>query len=416
MEGTPFGRYRLLDLLGRGGMGEVHRAYDTATNRTVALKVLPAQWVDDPQFQERFRREADSAARLTDPHVIPIHGYGEINGRLYVDMRLVEGSDLQSLLANGPLPPARAVKIIEQVAAALNSAHKAGVVHRDVKPSNILVTEHDFAYLIDFGIARAAEGTRITRAGYALGTWGYMAPERFDTDQDPDHRSDIYALTCLLHECLTGQQPFPGNSLPRQYAGHTFSPPPCPSAIQPNVPRGFDPVIAKGMAKKPEQRYKTALELAQAASAALTASHIPAPTPPPSPAPTPPPRPMPPPRPTPSPPGYWSAPSQPSHWASPRPVPPSTYPVPPRSAAGNGLGTAAMVTGVIALLTSLFIVGIIPGIMAVILGFQALRRVRRGQANNNNVAVAALVLGSVAIAFGLVILALYIIGVTTTPS
>src|SRR6185312_7053681 len=155
VEGTPFGRYRLVSVLGRGGMGEVWRAHDTATDRTVAVKLLPPQLVDDDTYVQRFRREAHAAARLNSPHVIPIHDYGEIDGRLYVDMRLIEGRDLQSVLADGPLEPARAVRIIEQVAKALQAAHRVGLVHRDVKPSNILLDEDDFAYLIDFGIARA---------------------------------------------------------------------------------------------------------------------------------------------------------------------------------------------------------------------------------------------------------------------
>ena len=150
MEGTPFGRYRLLVLLGRGGMGEVWRAFDTATDRVVAVKVLPEALASDPVFEQRFRREAFAAAGLTDPHVVPIHNFGDIDGRLYVDMRLIEGRDLQSLLADGPTEPARAVWIIDQVASALHAAHRIGLVHRDVKPSNILVTEDDFAYLIDF--------------------------------------------------------------------------------------------------------------------------------------------------------------------------------------------------------------------------------------------------------------------------
>ena len=159
VEGTPFGRYRLEELLGRGGMGEVWRAFDTATDRTVAIKLLPPQLADDDTFVQRFRREAEAAARLNNPHVIPIHTYGEIDGRLYVDMRLIEGRDLQEVLAGGPLEPGRAVRIIEQVAKALHAAHKIGLVHRDVKPSNILLDEDDFAYLIDFGIARGADET-----------------------------------------------------------------------------------------------------------------------------------------------------------------------------------------------------------------------------------------------------------------
>ena len=208
MDGTPFGRYRLVELLGRGGMGEVWQAYDTAIDRVVALKVLPANFADDEVFQERFRREAKAAAGLDEPHVVPIHDFGEIEGRLYVTMRLIEGQDLQTLLDDGPLEPARAVGIIEQIASALHAAHRIGLVHRDVKPSNIRVAENDFAYLIDFGIARAIGETGLTSTGVAVGTWAYMAPERFSTGQ-ADPRSDIYALTCVLYECLTGQPSIP---------------------------------------------------------------------------------------------------------------------------------------------------------------------------------------------------------------
>ena len=137
-----------------GGMGVVWRAYDTFTDRVVAIKVLPAHLSDDEEFQQRFRREAHAAARLNNPHIIPIHNYGEIDGSLYVDMRLIEGRDLHAVLGDGPMATTRAVRIIEQVAKALNAAHRIGLVHRDVKPSNILVDEDDFAYLIDFGIAR----------------------------------------------------------------------------------------------------------------------------------------------------------------------------------------------------------------------------------------------------------------------
>jgi serine/threonine protein kinase len=174
VEGTGFGRYRLVELLGRVGMGEVWRAHDTATdNRTVAIKLLPPQLAADHTFVQRFRREA---ARLNNPHIIPIHTYGEIDGRLYVDMRLVEGRDLREVLAGGPLEPGRAVRIVEQVAKALQAAHRIGLVHRDVKPSNILLDEDDFAYLIDFGIARGADETGLTGTGAMIGSWHYMAP------------------------------------------------------------------------------------------------------------------------------------------------------------------------------------------------------------------------------------------------
>ena len=212
MEGTPFGRYRLVELLGRGGMGEVWRAHDTVIDRTVAIKTLLPHFAQDKTFEHRFRREARAAARLDDPHVVPIYDVGEIDGRLYVAMRLINGEDLQTLLNRGPLGPDRAVGITEQVASALQAAHEVDLVHRDVKPSNILVTEDDFAYLIDFGIARAAGETGLTSTGATIGTWSYMAPERFSTG-DIKPSSDIYALACVLYQSLTGQLPFPGTTL-----------------------------------------------------------------------------------------------------------------------------------------------------------------------------------------------------------
>ena len=270
MEGTPFGRYRLIELLGRGGMGEVWRAHDTeANNRTVAIKLLPAQLANDSSFVRRFRREAEAAAQLNNPHIIPIHNYGEIDGRLYVDMRLVDGRDLQHVLDDGPLEPGRAVRIIEQVAKALQAAHKVGLIHRDVKPSNILIDEDDFAYLIDFGIARGADQTGLTSVGDVVGSLHYMAPERLRANE-ADARADIYALACVLYECLTGSRPFPGDSIESQMAAHLTNPPPRPST-QRDVPPLLDVVIARGMAKNPDQRYPTTIELAHAARDAITA-------------------------------------------------------------------------------------------------------------------------------------------------
>ncbi|HUL98654.1 MAG TPA: protein kinase [Mycobacterium sp.] len=269
MEGTPFGRYRLIELVGRGGMGEVWKAFDTATNRVVALKMLAANVADDPQYEQRFRREALAAAGLTNPHVVSIHNFGEIEGRLYVDMALIEGRDLRSILADGPLQPGRAIAIIEQIASALHAAHRIGLVHRDVKPSNILVDDEDFAYLIDFGIARAVGEKGLTATGNVIGTWAYMAPERL-TSGEADPRADIYALACVLHECLTGSQPYPGGSVEQQITGHLTLPPPRPSALRHDLPAELDTVIATGMAKNPDDRYSTVTEMAQAARAAIT--------------------------------------------------------------------------------------------------------------------------------------------------
>lgn len=270
MDGTPFGRYRLVKLLGRGGMGEVWRAHDTETDRIVAIKLLPEYLSADEEFQHRFRREAHAAARLNNPHVIPIHHYGEIDGQLYVDMRLIEGRDLQTVLADGPLDPPRAVRIIEQVAKALHAAHRVGLIHRDIKPSNILLDDDDFAYLIDFGIARATDETRMTKSGTMIGTFQYIAPERLDSRAQEDARADIYSLACVLYEALTGQPPFPGDSMPHLVAAHLGTPPPRPSTTQPNVPSQVDDVIATGMAKDPNHRYATTIELADAARDAIT--------------------------------------------------------------------------------------------------------------------------------------------------
>ncbi len=270
MDATPFGHYQLQELIGRGGMGEVYRAYDTKTDRIVALKVLPHHMAEDAMFQHRFRRESQAAAGLNEPHVVPIHSYGEIDGRLYLDMRLIEGRNLGTILndAEKPLGPAFASMVVDQVAAALDAAHEAGLIHRDVKPSNILVTDHDFVYLIDFGLARTAGEVGMTTAGSTLGTLAYMAPERFDGGQ-ADPRSDIYALTCVLYECLTGARPYPADSFEQQIKGHMVSPPPRPSAIDPKL-AAFDDVIAKGMAKKPAKRYQSAGELAAATRHALS--------------------------------------------------------------------------------------------------------------------------------------------------
>jgi hypothetical protein len=276
---TPasFGPYRLESLLGRGGMGEVYRAVDTEHDRVVALKVLSTHLAADQRYQERFRREAHMAARLNEPHVIPIHRYGEIDGRLYLDMRLVDGEDLAAALERGgPMEPARAVAILEQVAGALDAAHAHGLVHRDVKPSNILLTgsaERPFPYLVDFGIARSLDdraGPALTETGTALGSFEYMAPERFE-DRPADRRADVYSLACVLFECLTGRKVFLGEGLGALMVGHLQLRPPVPSAIRPGLPRSFDAVVATGLAKDPAQRYPTAGALAAAARAALEA-------------------------------------------------------------------------------------------------------------------------------------------------
>jgi serine/threonine-protein kinase len=270
-----FGRYRLIGLIGQGGMGQVYRAHDTEIGRDVAIKVLPASLVGERGYVQRFRREAYAVARLNEPHIIPIYDTGEIDGRLYLAMPIIDGIDLQTSLAQrGPMTPELAVKVIEQVAAALETAHSHGLVHRDVKPSNVLMTRSDFVYLIDFGIARDESETRLTQTGSVLGTVAYMAPERFSIGH-ADARADVYALACVLHECLTGQTPYPGGSIEHVMAGHLTKDPPRPTSVNPAVPAAFDSVIATGMAKDPQQRYQTASELAAAAREALSNSALP---------------------------------------------------------------------------------------------------------------------------------------------
>jgi serine/threonine protein kinase len=265
--GTAFGKYTIISLLGKGGMGEVYEAYDTEKNRTVALKILADGFADDATFRKRFQRESHAAAVLQEPHVIPIHDWGEIDGRLYIDMRLVHGQTLDELIAEGPLEPSRAVAIIGQVGAALDAAHTEGLLHRDIKPHNIIVTQADFAYLVDFGIAETKGDTRLTTAGMPIGTINYMAPERF-TDQDATPAVDVYSLACVLYESLTGDSPFSRDSLENMVAAHLASPPPRPSVTNPRVPATFDAVIARGMAKDPDDRYGTAGGLVRAAQRA----------------------------------------------------------------------------------------------------------------------------------------------------
>ncbi|MEU7143597.1 serine/threonine-protein kinase [Nocardia sp. NPDC046473] len=268
--GTQFGHYQLRALLGEGGMGEVYEAYDIAKDRTVAVKILHESLAKDPIYMERFRRESRAAARLREPHIVPVHDWGEIDGELYIDMRLVRGHNLRSLVAGyGPIAPARAVALIEQIAAALDAAHADTLIHRDVKPENILVTRDDFAYLVDFGIAYSGADPALTELGSAIGSYGYMAPERLD-DVLATNRADVYSLACVLDEILTGERPFPARSVSQLIKAHLTSPPPRPSAIRPDIPVGFDAVIARGMAKVPKDRYPTAGDLARAARAALS--------------------------------------------------------------------------------------------------------------------------------------------------
>ncbi|MFI1238246.1 serine/threonine-protein kinase [Nocardia salmonicida] len=268
MAGSMFGRYEIRRLLGVGGMGEVYEAYDTSKNRVVALKMLNRELATDPTFVQRFRRESHAMASVQEPHVIPVHDWGEVDGVLYIDMRLVKGVDLKERLQQyGRLTPVEAVQVVEQIAFALDAAHEIGLVHRDVKPANILLTGNLFAYLVDFGIAHTATDPQLTSAGSAVGSMAYMAPERFESvPMSPS--VDTYALTCVLYECLVGRVPYPVNSLAGAIGSHQMAPAPRPSAADSTLAT-FDPVVERGMAKRPDQRYATPVDLARAARAAL---------------------------------------------------------------------------------------------------------------------------------------------------
>ncbi|AIY48041.1 serine/threonine protein kinase [Mycolicibacterium fortuitum subsp. fortuitum DSM 46621 = ATCC 6841 = JCM 6387] len=272
--GTTFGKYSITRLLGQGGMGEVYEAFDADKNRTVALKILADQYSNDAIFRTRFQRESHAAAVLQEPHVIPIHDWGEIDGSLYIDMRLVQGATLSDLIADGPLEPARAVAITTQIAAALDAAHAAGLIHRDIKPQNIIVTPADFAYLVDFGIAESQGDSRLTTEGSRIGTMNYMAPERF-TGQTVTPAVDSYSLACVLYEALTGHPPFAGDNLESLLAAHISAPPPRPSVANPAVPTTLDDVVVRGMAKDPDDRYGSAGALGRAAQRALQAGSAP---------------------------------------------------------------------------------------------------------------------------------------------
>jgi serine/threonine protein kinase len=270
-----FGPYRLDQIIGRGGMGEVYRAYDTVHERIVAIKLLLESLSADPDYRARFEREARIAAGLREQHIIPIHRFGEIDGRLFIDMRLVDGEDLGKVLAReGALAPRRAVGILAQLAAALDAAHQANLIHRDIKPANVLLADHargtsDAVYLVDFGIARdSTAATSLTVTGAAVGTPDYMAPERFTAGRI-DRRADIYALGCLFYEMLAGSKPFAGGEYPALLYKHLNAEPPKPSAAHTGVPVAMDAVVARSMAKDPEARFATAGELAAAAEAAL---------------------------------------------------------------------------------------------------------------------------------------------------
>ena len=268
--GSEFAGHRIEAVAGRGGMGVVYRAVQLTLNRTVAVKVLPADLADTEQFRERFRVESELAASISHANVIPIFDAGEEEGSLYVTMRYVDGTDLRELVARGPLEPRAAVAIVDQAAAALDAAHARGLVHRDVKPGNVLIEDPggtDHVYLTDFGLTKQVSADPgLTETGNWLGTVDYAAPEQIRA-KPVDARADVYALGGVLYWALSGRVPYPrDNDLAKMYA-HLNDPPPelTGAAAHP----ALQDVIARAMAKDPADRYASAGELGRAAVAAV---------------------------------------------------------------------------------------------------------------------------------------------------
>ena len=255
------GKYEILELIGRGGFAVVYQARDTELDRDVALKVLHPQHTVDPQFVQRFRREAQTAARLHHPHIVTVHEVGEEAGQHYIAMALLSGRTLDKLVDGKPLPVERAISVVEQVADALDAIHERGWVHRDVKPANVMVDEEDQATLLDFGIVRAAEGTRLTTKMTILGTPEYMAPEQAEVAEDAadiDWRADVYALGVVAYELLAGRPPFTARSPTAILHKHAYEPPPAPRTLNPDLPAAMEPVLLKALAKGREERFQRA--------------------------------------------------------------------------------------------------------------------------------------------------------------
>ena len=261
-------------MAGRGGMGVVFRATQLALSRPVALKVIAPDLAADDGYRERFESESQLTASIDHPNVIPVYEAGELDGRLYLIMRWVEGTDLSTLLSSsGRLAPGRAVRLLRPVASALAAAHRSGLVHRDIKPANVLIArsgdQEDHVYLTDFGIARRTDGEAMTRTGMIVGTVDYMAPERFEGGKG-DAASDIYAFGCMLFEVVTGHVPYDRAENVAKIFAHVSDPIPSAAETVGGVHAQLDPIIAKAMAKRPEDRFESAGALLAALDQAIS--------------------------------------------------------------------------------------------------------------------------------------------------
>jgi serine/threonine protein kinase len=273
--GTVVAGHRIERFVGRGGMGVVYAAVDIALDRTVALKLIAPELAAEAGFRRRFMTESKIAASIDHPNVVPIYRAGEEDGQLFLAMRFVAGDDLRTIVErDGPLAPERAASVIGQVAAALATAHARGLVHRDVKPANVLVTADDHCFLTDFGLVKDLAATAgATRSAQVLGTLDYVAPERIQGGETGPW-TDVYALGCVLFFALTGRVVFPLEAPESKLWAHVSEPPPAPSSVRAAIRPGLDEVVSRALAKDPRERYQSAPEFAaavqQAAGGRLT--------------------------------------------------------------------------------------------------------------------------------------------------
>ena len=278
LSGQQIAGFRLEHEIGHGGMAVVYRAQDLALGRTVAVKLLAPELARNKSFRLRFASESRAAAAIDHPHIIPVFAAGESDGVLYIAMRYVEGRDLRTLLdRNGTLPVPQALRIATQIASALDAAHAHGLVHRDVKPGNVLVaegtdSEHpEHVYLTDFGLTKKSSSlTGFTAVGQFVGTVDYVAPEQI-SGKPVDGRGDLYSLGCLVFELLTGSAPYQRDDDLALLWAHLHAPPPELSRARPGLPPALDAVLAKALAKDPDERYATCMEFATALRGASAA-------------------------------------------------------------------------------------------------------------------------------------------------
>ena len=281
--GARVADYRLDEQIGQGGMAVVYRAYDLPLERQVALKILDPALAQDEEFQQRFIRESRAAAAVDHPNIIPVFGAGQADGVLFIAMRFVAGADVRTLLDRlGPLPAPRVAGIVAQVAAALDSAHHRGLVHRDVKPANILLDagqaggHADHVYLSDFGLSKQALASLgLTGAGQLVGTLDYLAPEQI-TGGPVDGRADLYALACTAFEMLAGSPPYRRDHRLAVLGAQLSQPPPLLTGIRPGLPPEVDQVMARALAKSPDDRYHRCQDFAAALGSALDQAGLPA--------------------------------------------------------------------------------------------------------------------------------------------